>query len=60
MPRGLLAVVLLLAAGCGQAGQDQPEGDQPGPAAMRVSPAAWWQGFARGVPPVTPGSLNGQ
>ena len=30
-----------------------------GEAAQLVSPAAWWQGFARGVPPVTPGSLNG-
>jgi putative hydrolase of HD superfamily len=34
-------------------------GKRLGEAAQLVSPAAWWQGFARGVPPVTPGSLNG-
>jgi hypothetical protein len=26
---------------------------------MVVSPAAWWQGFAGGVPKINPGSLNG-
>ena len=36
-----------------------PSGRRLGEAAMVVSPAAWWQGFARGVPKISPGSLNG-
>ena len=36
-----------------------PSGRRLGEAAMLVSPAAWWQGFARGVPKISPGSLNG-
>jgi putative hydrolases of HD superfamily len=35
-------------------------GRRLGEAAIRVSPAAWLQRFARGVPKITPGSLNGQ
>jgi putative hydrolases of HD superfamily len=35
-------------------------GRRLGEAAMRVSPAAWWQGFARGVPPVRQANPNGQ
>jgi putative hydrolase of HD superfamily len=38
-----------------------PSGRRLGEAAMRVSPAAWWQGFARGVPPIgKQASPNGQ
>ncbi len=36
-----------------------PSGRRLGEAAMLVSPAAWWQGFARGVPKIIPVNLNG-
>lgn len=43
------------------AGLRTPSGRRLGEAAMRVSPAAWWQGFSRGTAPASPpSSPNGQ